>query len=135
MRKRLAMLASLSVLGTTLVLGSGGVARAATSAPSGTAPQTSHDTVLTPAQIWLIVRPDRRILCSHASKELARIQQAEASAAKRLTRWQAVASRADSTNGARRATDKVSRLQKLEKAGTTLEQTIETTCKVSPTAS
>jgi hypothetical protein len=143
-----------SIVGVTLTLGLGGVASAAPVAPTGATATTTpssppssssaHPHILSGPEIWLIVEPHHRIQCSHAAKEIKRVQKADAAAARRLTHGQtrsANAQKASTTakkskahHAARRvkhSAAKIRGFQKLQSEGQALISRIEKNCAVS----
>ncbi len=103
---------------------------------SPTAPAKDKAKALTGNEIWWIVHPDHGVNCAHAAKQLQRVRQADAAAAKRLGRWQTRQSAHQKSPGAHAATrnkvssGKVKGFQKLEQDGQALIRRIETKCSV-----
>jgi hypothetical protein len=140
-----------------LTLGAGGAAfGATTSSPSTTGTATTATTgttvpsathakapkLPTANEIWKIVRPRKRVGCIEATKQIQRIEGADAAAAKRVRRQQSVASGtgkiktklAPRAELIKRAPKRVARFENLEMHGAALIKQIETTCKVTAPA-
>ena len=125
---------SVTVLTVTLSLATGGAAFGATSAPSGSSAHASRDKTLTGYEIWRIVQPHHRIVCSRATRELKKIARADAAAGTRLARAQARLGQLQGTKASaamvRRRTGSVKGFEKLRNDGTALIAKIDTKCKI-----
>jgi hypothetical protein len=160
--KKLVQLTVGCLIGTTLIVGAAGVALAApvttattAAPPSSSTPSTPGSTpsstvpakaakpkVLTGGEIWRIVEPHHKIVCSAATKQIARIHRAQSAAATRLSHWQtrrtAAAARTSGTTASKRsarAAGAVRGFQKMEQDATALIKKIDAKCSVtSPTS-